>query len=268
MSDEYLDLTEQPEQPVETPVEEVVAEETAPVTTEEGEKDAETTEEGDKPKGKTGSQRQKERAERFRMELEQTRLELEQIKRQIAPVTPKTDDAPPDLEKFEGTLDEYIDLKTKYEARKQLTEYQYQQLEQQARRQNEDFNRSFDAKMNEIKAADPKADEAIEEYVEYAHYAQRAAPAVAQAVGSAIAESEIGPELVVELGKRPELMELMVSRSPLFAVKELGKLEAQLLAAKKQEPTKSKTNAPRPPEPVRAVPAVKPKGGDGITLYR
>lgn len=268
MSDEYLDLTEQPEQPVETPVEEVVTEETAPVTTEEGEKDAETTEEGDKPKGKTGSQRQKERAERFRQELEQTRLELEQIKRQIAPPATKTNsDEPPKLDDFDS-LEAYVAAQADFVAGKRLSEYQYQQLEQQARQQNAEFNRTFDARMNEIKAADPQADEAIEEYVEYAHYAQRAAPAVAQAVGSAIAESEIGPELVVELGKRPELMELMVSRSPLYAVKELGKLEAQLLAAKKHETPKPKTNAPRPPEPVRAVPAVKPKGGDGITLYR
>lgn len=87
---DYLDLKEEPGEQGEAPAGEVATEETAPVTTEEGAKGEEATEEGDKPKGKTGSQRQKEARIRAEQRADYLERELEAIKRQIAPPAAKT----------------------------------------------------------------------------------------------------------------------------------------------------------------------------------
>jgi hypothetical protein len=84
----------------------------------------------------------------------------------------------------------------------------------------------------------------------------------AQAIGTSITESELGPELLRHLGEDVETLERISKLSPTAAVRELGKIEARLAPkepAEKQEdeeevpadpPVKL---APKPPTPVKKV---------------
>lgn len=236
--------------------------ETAVETTETGEESAEQKESKPKP----GSQRQKEarqRAEQAANEALQRAHYLEQqlaqLQAQINPVKP---DSEPQIDDFE-TLDEYVSAKANFVARKQLESYQYQQLEQQARQANQTEAEQWNTKVQAAVGNDEANTEAVHEFTYFAQQVERTAPAVAQAAGQAIRESEVGPELVIALGKSPELMQKLAAMSPYKAVAELTRLEDKILASRNttatatQEPKpehKPTTKAPAPVAPVSSAP--------------
>lgn len=278
MEPEYLDL-DATEEPVETlegvaPSVEATEEheetaETAVETTETGEESAEQKAQDEHRSSTAGSVRQKElrkmaeQAHRDALELaEQYKQELDNLRAQLNPVK---HDAEPKIDDFE-TLDEYVSAKANFVARKQLESYRYEQLEQQARQANMAEAQSWNQKLaSEIGEKEENTD-AVQEFTYFAQQVERNSPVVAQAAGNFIKESEAGPALVIALGKDPDLMQRLASLSPYKAVAELGKLEERILAGRKAQETKPKTNAPRPPAPVRAG-STAPAKDDGISFF-
>ena len=82
----------------------------------------------------------------------------------------------------------------------------------------------------------PEVDEAIEAL----------GSRVSSAVGHAIKESDVGPELIVYLHKNPDEFDDLANLTPTAAIRAIGRLEAKL-AASKPEPPKSPS---RPINPV------------------
>lgn len=257
--EEYLDLSAPAPAGEEAPTPEVNTEVT-PEVKPEGENaetaadTAETPQDEEAKKSLPGSQKQKLRAQRLAAELEQTRRELEAMRQQMQPQhQTRVDDAEPTIDKFD-TLEEFVSAKADYVARKQLERYQYEQLERQARDANQRQQAEWAHKMEQAIDGSEEAVEAIQEFTYFAQEAERKAPAVANAIGSALKESDIGPELVIHLGKHPETIERLVGMSPYRAVAELGRIEAEILAKKgNTTPKPVQTSAPKPPSPVKAV---------------
>ena len=82
-----------------------------------------------------------------------------------------------------------------------------------------------------------------------------------RAIGDALFTSEVGPEMLYYLGQNPDEAQRIAALSPLKAVMELGKLEAQLAEQEEKNPDKSETTAPpvsRAPKPM--APIKKPAG--------
>lgn len=258
MDEEYIDLTApEPEAPQETtagaPKTPETTEnqgETAEKAEETGEK-AESEGEGGEKKSLPGSQKQKLRAQRLAAELEQTRRELEALRQQAQPKT-QAYTSEPDINQFD-TLDEYKEALKQYTARTAVEQWQYEQLERQAREANQRQQAEWAHKMEQAIDGSEEAVEAIQEFTYFAQEAERKAPAVANAIGSALKESDIGPELVIHLGKHPETIERLVGMSPYRAVAELGRIEAEILAKKEGKAKPVTTQAPKPPSPVKAV---------------
>jgi hypothetical protein len=197
---------------------------------------------------KSGSAKQKERAQRLQAELDATKAQLEQVTRmqqQPAPVqTGKPDINDPKY----ATLDDYYTDLADYQAdlkvqglKMEMQAYAAQQAAQQA--QQDWQNRC--AKTAETK---PDWDDAVAEFNYFANELDRYAPAVTQAAGSAIRDSEIGPELVHYLGTHPEEIKKFASMSPFAAVREIGRLEERLQTKLNPKP---QSNAPKPPTPAK-----------------
>lgn len=242
---------EAPEPEPEAPGPEVVAEE----------------HEGEERVKKPGSQKQKERAQRAEAENQRLRAEVEEIKARMAPPAQPQYQAEPDPNdpKYE-TLEHYYRDLADYRAEMKIQglklEMQAQQAQEMARKADAEW-RARCAKAAETK---PDWDEAIEEFNWHGREISRVNPAVVQAAGSAIAESEIGPELVHYLGTHPDELQAFGSMSPMAAVRMIGRLEAQLSGNKPNKGT-NQTKAPAPLAPVKAGTAPKRDDSDGIRFF-
>ena len=273
MDEEYIDLTA-PEQeaPQETTTEtpkDAEVSDTQGESAEKGEETGEKTEEteGGEKKSLPGSQKQKLRAQRLAAELEQTRRELEAMRQQLQPPSQgRANVNEPRIEDFDS-VEAYVGAKADFVARQRFEQYQYEQLERNAREQNAKQQAEWAHKMESAINGSEEAVEAIQEFTYFAQEAERKAPAVATAVGAALRESDIGPELVIHLGQHPDVMERLVGMSPMRAVAEIGKLESVILAKKETpKPKQVQTSAPPPPKPIKAVGSAPSKAPDVMDI--
>lgn len=76
-------------------------------------------------------------------------------------------------------------------------------------------------------------------------------------MAEAIAESDEGPAVAYHLAKNPDIAANIASLSPASQIRELGRLEAKLIAEREKAKEKAVTKAPAPPPKIEAVePAV------------
>lgn len=152
---------------------------------------------------------------------------------------------PPDMNDF-PVYDDYLkesikyDLRVEAEKKRLANEAEYKKA-QQAR-----VEREYNARVRK----------SLEKLPDYHEVIESAQVELQNIVLETIKESEMGPEVAYFLAKNPEEVERIAAiQSPSTAIREIGKIEARLLAATTPAETKPKRQVTQAPEPI------KPAGG-------
>ena len=150
----------------------------------------------------------------------------------------KSEDKPPERAQFEN-YEDFLEAKADYVGRKAVRE-------ERAKSEQEHLtNKSVEAKQtvfnnfqNKVKEKYPDMEERIEAISEIS---------MSDSVLQAIAESDVGPDILNHFANNPKDCERIAALSPSSAIRELGKLEARLES--KPEPKKTPSKAPTPINP-------------------
>ena len=150
----------------------------------------------------------------------------------------KQEDKPPERAQFEN-YEDFLEAKADYVGRKAVRE-------ERAKSEQEHLtNKSVEAKQtvfnnfqNKVKEKYPDMEERIEAISEIS---------MSDSVLQAIAESDVGPDILNHFANNPKDCERIAALSPSSAIRELGKLEARLES--KPEPKKTPSKAPTPINP-------------------
>jgi len=95
-----------------------------------------------------------------------------------------------------------------------------------------------------------REEEARERYEDFDQVAYNASLPVTDIMAQAIQASEIGPEVIYHLGSNPKETRRIANLPPVLQAKEIGRIEAKLVA---DPPTKRTSTAPAPLAPVTAT---------------
>jgi hypothetical protein len=227
----------------------------------------------------SGAQRNKLRIERLEKELEswrdtalgfaKTRTEPAE-KKETAPVVdkrPTKQDFIVDAEAGTYDADKYEDALLTWnrkEAKKELLE-EIDRREQTKTKQGEQekIEQTWRERETAVKAEFDDYEDLVR--VSMSFLQKHGQSPTAQAIGAAITESELGPQLLRHLGEESAELERIGKMTPLAAVRELGKMEARLAKepelAEEDEPETPTLPpvkaAPKPPTPVRKVAPVR-----------
>ncbi len=229
--------------------------ETAEATQAESEAEKPTETPPEKP-GETDEQREKRReARRFERRLDKARRreatalaqaealarENEELRRKAIP---EDTEGMPKIEDFDYDGDKYGAAMRDWTEKRVTARIAEQQRNQTAEQMHGNL-------MSKWEQATEAASDKFEDFAEVVGELQPNSP-----MAIAIMESENGPEVAYHLAKNVKEFERIAALPPVSQVREIGRLEAKLLApAVETPPTPSK--APAPTEPVSTGPAVK-----------
>ena len=102
------------------------------------------------------------------------------------------------------------------------------------------------------------------EVEDYAEVIAASTVAVSDQVRDAILESDVGPKILYHLAKNPDIAQALSEKSVSSAMREIGKLEAQLSAPTSAKPVVTPSKASPPISPIRGTKSVdSPIGSDG-----
>jgi len=100
-----------------------------------------------------------------------------------------------------------------------------------------------------VEAYHDKEEEVRAKYDDFDQVAYNPKLPITDVMAETIRASEVGPELAYHLGSNPKEAERIAKLSPFMQAKEIGRIEANLVA---QPPVKKTTSAPAPISPVTA----------------
>lgn len=161
---------------------------------------------------------------------------------------PKPEDKPPSREQFDS-YEAFIEAKASFEGRKAAAkERERFESESRAKREQEEEGKLFQGFNAKVREKFPDLEERA---AEVAHIQ------MPPGMGRAIAESDIGPEILNHLIENSKELERIAALSPSAAIREIGKLEARL-EVKKDAPAPTGTIAPAPKAPAPIAPGGKP----------
>jgi hypothetical protein len=166
--------------------------------------------------------------------------------------TPKVVEGKPSLDKYE-TYDEYVDA---------LTDWKIDQksIERESKARVEKENQSRASLMKEHDAREEKARKTMPDYDVVTGNLSDAGFDINPDIGRAIVSSDLSPELIYYFGKDLDELERINNLSPMSAAREIGKIEAMLLA----EPIQT-SSAPNPITPVGQSKATITKDPEKMT---
>jgi hypothetical protein len=174
------------------------------------------------------------------------RGQLEERNKQAVSATaqPKTVDGtkPPQVNDYEN-YDDFLEAKITYNMQVKENARKQEEVKVQRDKEQKSIDSAFYARVAKVQAEKlPDYDEVI-----------RSTPFnVNTGVLQAIKESEIGPEVAYHLAKNPSIIEKIGQMSFASAVREIGKIEAQL--STNNEPVKKQTKqVSQAPEPIKTV---------------
>lgn len=159
-----------------------------------------------------------------------------------APVKAAVEDKPPTREAFDS-YEAFLDAKAEYTGRKAAADYrakaEAEAKEEQARTAHAERTKSFQDKVN---AKYPDLAERIADIGEIA---------MPPGMADAIAESDLGPDVLNHFADNPKDFERIAALSPSAAIREIGRLEARLEgAAQKPAPVAEVKNPSAAPKPI------------------
>lgn len=207
----------------------VLADNTAPeqVATAAPAPEVETPVEKPAEAAKTFTQEELDAAIGKRLAREQRKWEREQAARRET-VTPT---APPQAEQFEST-EAYAEALALQKAEQLLAQRERQKQQSEL-----------------IEAYHDKEEEARTKYADFEQVAYNPRLTITSVMAESIQSSDIGPEVAYHLGANPKEAERISRLSPILQAKEIGKIEAKLMA---DPPQKKVSSAPVPIAPVSA----------------
>lgn len=210
---------------------ELVPEQVATAAPEPEETSPETPEQQqDKPASKSFTQEEVDALIGKRLAREQRKWEREQATRREPPVAQPATPAP-QADQFEST-EAYAEALATRKAEELLAK------RDEVRRQAELRSAYHD-----------REEAAFDKYPDFEQVAYNSKLPVTDVMAEAIQSSEIGPDVAYWLGSNPKEADRIARLSPTLQAKEIGKIEATLVAA---PPMKKTTTAPAPITPVTA----------------
>jgi len=217
-----------------------------------GEKPAPTPEQAAK-RGQSRFERRLDKAYRERAEA-QAKAEL--YEKQLAELKPAPAKGEPTLADFDYDPEKYATAKAEFaktQAGKEL------EAKQRAEFQKSEHDRLVSGWEEKVSRADGKYDD----FDEVVGDLKPTVPFVA-----ALMEAENGEDIAYHLGKNPKEAERIAKLPPLSQVREIGKLEAKLLAESPKPKTPSQAPAPITPlTGVAAAPATGPSDDDDLKTW-
>jgi hypothetical protein len=229
--------------------------------TSEGE--GEEEEEAPKPKkGKGGFQKRIDKLSARAQQLEEENAELKRLagvkpaaaaeEKTALPVEANGKPIRPKLSDY-GTYEEHETALGEYEER--LADWKFEQRSQQSQQQAKQTEaaKAWEDRTEKIRVKHP-------DYNEKINALQIPNTPAVPVVRDAIAESEVGPEILYHLAQHPEEAKRILSLNPVRAVVEVGKLEVKLATPSSDPKQKTKvTSAPDPISPVGGKGQASPK---------
>ena len=174
---------------------------------------------------------------------------------------PVVEDKPPARENFDS-YEAFIEEKAAYQGRKAAQEYREKaEVESRQKREQEEEGRIFQGFNAKVREKFPD----LEERASEVGHIQ-----MPPGMGRAIAESDIGPEILNHLIDNAKELERIAALSPSAAIREVGKLEARLEAKPSAATTNTAVAAPKAPAPIApggkpaAPPDSKPSDSDSM----
>lgn len=199
---------------------------------------------------KRGKSRFERRISRLYREAAEARAERDLYRKQLDELRPKpaADASAPRLENFKD-IEEYADAKAKHAADSALKDH--------TTKQQQESQKQAQAKLNE--AWSEKVENSSDKYEDWDEVVGELKPTTPWAM--AIMEAENGADIAYHLGKNLKEAQRIAALPPVSQIREIGRLEAKLLAAPPQEKTPSK--APAPVKPLTGTtPAESPNLAD------
>lgn len=207
-----------------------------------------TAPEGEKPES-TGQDPEKQSSRRFERRLDkayrkaaeaQARADFleKQLNEQRAAMAPPADPGAPKLADF-NDVEKYAEAKAKYESDKALKEHQAKQQSETHKQQQARLLEGWESKV-------ARADSKYDDFDEVVGDIQPNAP-----WSMAVMEADNAEDVAYYLGKNLKEARRIAALPPLSQIREIGKIEAKLLA----EPPKPKTpsKAPAPITPLKGA---------------
>ena len=177
------------------------------------------------------------------VELERKSAELEA---RLNPPKTVDVDAKPQAGQFTDAF-EYAEALAEWSAENALKTRDRQELEKKQLVERDKMVQSWQAKLTAAKADLP----------DYEAMIASSDVAVSDQLREAIIESDIGPQLIYHLAENPEIAAALASKSTASALRELGKIEAQLSkdkpATKAVDTAPKLSSAPAPISPIKGI---------------
>lgn len=199
-----------------------------------------TQQEQPKPKRDGGFQRRIDQLTRDKYQLEARLRALEETRQQQPAQQPKGE---PKREQFES-YEDYLAAKAEHAA-EAAAERRLAKAQEESRRQTE-VQRATQL----AESWQAKQDKAREQFEDYDDVVANSSAPVTAAMRDSIMESDIGPSVLRHLAMHPEDAERISKLSPASQAREIGKIEAALLA-------------PKPPAKAPETKPIEPVGQSG-----
>ena len=232
--DEALASSDTPDEAEHSPEQDAATEEQGELAAEQDSEDnaaEETAEKPSKPKG--GFQRRiSQLTQRHReLEAENARMArvLEQVARERESASAPRESAP-SRDSYEN-YEEYLEARAEYTARKVAREAQEQQLAQEGQR------RAYEQAQAGQREWEAKQDAARERFDDYDDMVDAVGTEIGAGAAQAIKSSDVGPDIVMYLGRNPDVLRKLSNMSSTRAAIEVGRIEERLNANKERKGT-------------------------------
>lgn len=192
-------------------------------------------------------------AEAHRIAREASETENRELKSRLNPPAKAVSDAEPQPGQFSDAF-EYAKALSHHAAEQAL-----------ANRDRQDAEKKGIAERAKVVDQWNKRQETVKGEVEdYADVIATSTVSVSDQVRDAILESDAGPRILYHLAKNPDIAQALTEKSVSSALREIGKLEAQLSASTPAKPVVTPSKASPPISPIRGTKSVdSPVGSDG-----
>jgi len=151
---------------------------------------------------------------------------------------------------------EYAEALAEWSTEQALINRDKQEAERRAQEERNKVLDSWNKRLNDAKADLPDFDDMV----------ASSDVVVSDHIRDAILESDVGPQILYHLAENPDLADKLNSGSPISALRQIGRLEAQLerkeAPVAEQKPSVARSKAPAPINPIKTGSGVVDVGVD------
>ena len=208
--------------------------ETAPATPKGNETTPDTPDQAEK----RGTSRFERKIGRLHREAAEAKAERDLLRKQLDEVrkpAASPDDKAPTLAQFDYDPEKYADAKAEYAKKQAVKEHETKQRTESVRQEHQRLSARWEETVE-------RGSEKYDDFEEKVGRIQPGTPFT-----DAIIEAENSEDVAHYLGSHPEEIKRIVQLSPRQQIREIGKLEAKLLATPQKPQTPSKAPAPIAP---------------------